>query len=228
MKLLRPLSAFICTVIAASAAHAEERIDVLERLSPEMRAKIEASMAAIVPLSEDQLQFALNHAIEAQNAALSQLSKRETKRLAQMGTAFWSDCARLSEVNLRFIEVEDAPVEPRARAKALQRENETIRVALWDNGAAFLSAHENYKSNSDASAEDAIRAFEANPEDGSARLGVAARTLMCQTIVMRPDHPNAGLLKTTMADPLKAGREQEKASREDAEAATGEAEDSIP
>jgi hypothetical protein len=210
MRLVPLALATMAFLVCACAAFAEEAAathDLSAGLSAEMRARVAGSMAAVEPLSDAQLMTAVTRAVELQSEALMRMAESSTASLASLGAQIWSDCAAAEKIDLVTSPgIEEGESELSVKAKAAKRENQAIRIALWENAEGFLVTHAKYSNNSDPFLMKAAAILDQRMDDAKARLFVEATALKCRALATDPDHPQAWEFAQLFAGPLRQGR----------------------
>lgn len=193
--------------LVAAAQSSPTASEVLfKNLSPDDRAKLEAKLAALKPMTPEQLESAIAAGVERQNAILAELDKLQLSALAAKGDEVWRDCALAHRASL-FAPAKPDETELRANQRGYRRDMSHIRAALYENAHARLSGRDDYAENGDAKIVKVRDQIEKKPSDTGLQLYASAFALRCDTLLLATADQPSPVEAALMNDPVRAAKE---------------------
>lgn len=193
--------------LVASAQSSSPASEVLlKNLSREDRAKLEAKLAALKPMTPEQLEGAIAAAVERQNAILAEMDEPQLSALAARGDEVWRDCALAHRATL-FVPARPDEAELRAKQRGYRMDMSRIRATLYENAHARLSGRDDYAENGDAKIVEVRDLIEKKPSDTRLQLYASAFALRCDTLLLATTDQPSPVEATLMNDPVRAAKE---------------------
>lgn len=193
-------------LVAAAQSSTSASEVLLKNLSPDDRAKMEAKLAALKPMTPEQLASAIAAGVERQETIFGEMDEAQLSALAAKGDAVWRDCALAHRASL-FVPARPDDTDQRANQRGYRRDMSRIRAALYENAHARLSAREDYEENGDAKIVKVRELIEKKPADTGLQLYASAFALRCDTLLLATTDQPSPVEAALMNDPVRAAKE---------------------